>query len=114
MEHVGTHRIVFNFKHWCVEIYVDCPIHGRQRWVVEKEMYSAHAAADHQYFINNCVVMWCGYYATYLCKERYRPMNSMATLDTVYNIAMGWRANGYNLANDNCATFANQMSSALP
>jgi hypothetical protein len=27
---------------------------------------------------------------------------------------MGWRANGYNLANDNCATFANQMSSALP
>jgi hypothetical protein len=114
MEHVGTHRTVANFKHWCVEIYADCPTHGRQRWVVEKEMRDAHAAAGDQYFINHCVVMWCGYYATYLCKERYRSMNRSTTLDTVYNIVMGWRENGYNWLNDNCATFANEMSNALP
>lgn len=114
MEHIGTHRISFNFKHWCVEITVDCPEHGRQIWIVEKELRSAHAAADHQYFINHCVVMWCGRYATYLCKEQSRLMKPSATLDSVYDIVMGWTENGYNWANDNCATFANQMSSALP
>jgi hypothetical protein len=114
MEHVGTHTVTFNFKHWCVEIIVDCSKHGQQRWIVEKERSSAHAAANHQYFINNCVAIWCGYYATYLYREQYRRMNSSATLDTVYNIVMKWTENGYNWANDNCATFANQMSNVLP
>ncbi|CAF1215727.1 unnamed protein product [Adineta ricciae] len=103
----------FNFKHWCVYLYVECEKHERQRWTVEKEFKKDYAAQYHQCFWNNCVVMWCGHYDSFLCTERARRISNQP-LNVAYNMAITWSSNGYNLMNDNCATFANDYDRRLP
>ena len=112
-EHCGVENVAFAFKHWCVYIYVNCEEHGNQRWTVEKELSSCHPAKDHQCFWNHCIVFWCGYYDSYLCKENGRSVGNVPLI-RAYNIAMKWNGNGYNWMNDNCATFANEIDRALP
>ncbi|CAF1343188.1 unnamed protein product [Adineta ricciae] len=113
LEHKGIHRVAFNFKHWCVYLYVQCEIHGQQRWTVEKEFKKDHAAQDNQCFWNNCVVMWCGHYDSFLCTEKARCISNQP-LNVAYNVAITWSSNGYNWMNDNCATFANDYDRRLP
>ena len=58
-------------------------------------------------FWNNCVVMWCGHYDSFLCTENGRRINNQP-LNVAYNVAISWSENEYNWMNNNCATFANE------
>ena len=111
-ERCGVRYIGFWFKHWCVYIYVKCEEHGVQRWTVEKELSSCDPAKRQHYFSNHCIVFWCGYYDSDLCKENSRCVRN-EPLIRAYDIAMKWKKNGYNLIIDNCGTFANEIDKAL-
>ena len=113
LEHKGVHCVFFGFKHWCVYLYTICEEHGDQRWTVEKQDEIGKPEADYQCFWNRHVVMWCGYYASYVDVEKQRRISSRPLI-SAYNVAMKWKNNGYDLLDDNCATFANEFDDKLP
>jgi hypothetical protein len=112
MEHIATHIVAFDFKHWCVKIVADCSVHGRQTWVVEIEEPTKHATASNQCFHNEGVVMWCGIYETFLngYEKSFSSLNQTYTLTSIHDIVMSWYDNKYSLIHNNCGYFANQFS----
>jgi hypothetical protein len=104
----ATHYVAFGFKHWLNEIDVYCEDHGYQCWTVEKERAKTTPNSSSQIYKNHCIVMWCGYYATYMIEER-RQIIHANTLHKIVDYITNIKENGYMLMHDNCATFSNDI-----
>lgn len=111
---VASNPVMLFFKHWLVYIDVMCPVHGAQRWCIEKNFDEAFDLnRTLQILQGGAICISCSSYGRIDELEKTRTLDRSYNLNDIFSYVFSTESSEYNVLLDNCKLFKNRLWDGL-